>query len=754
METSKSVADSDRKLSIEFPSTSIFPLRPATLVVLGMLGCFCAIATAWFLEKSSVSEFFARLDFWQTNPPFWIAVPEVSHQYLLFLPAVILFGIVYTIIKLSPQPKVWSRTIVIAILLALTIRYLLWRVLSSLNLSNPLDGIFSLLLLFMEALVIAGGSIQLYLMLGMKDRSREADRYSQAVIEGKYTPSVDILIPTYNEPEFVLRRTIIGCQAIDYADKKVYLLDDTRRPEIKRLARELGCYYFARADNRYAKAGNLNHALTKTQGKLIAVFDADFIPTKNFLSRVVGFFQNEKIALVQTPQTFYNDDPIARNLGIAHIIPSEEDIFYRHVQPIKDGAGSVVCSGTSFMMRRSALQEVGGFVTDSISEDYYTGIRLSAKGYQSVYLNETLSAGLAAESMYAHILQRLRWARGTLQGLFIDSNPFVIPGLRLRQRLAHLEGFITWFSILPRLFFIIIPMAYSFFGIEPLAITFEETIYIFFPYYLLQLTTFAWLNQRSRSIILSDVYAVVSCFPLFVTVVKVMFNPFGQGFKVTPKGLFRAKNQYNWRSALPLIIFFIGTVVSLWITLGITNSLTGNYFNLVVVWEIYNIIIISIALLGLLDITKPDIYEWFAMQQRVQITSGDYPPGSGKADRTIWGTITQLSEIGAEIQLQQPIDLDGRITLEIPEEKLTLFGKLTHINLKNSSIRVKFESLTSQQSRRLIELLFCRPGQWKHRNTPGEWRSLWLLFTILFRPILFLFASFNKDKRKKEKLYN
>jgi cellulose synthase (UDP-forming) len=735
METSKSVVDSDRKLSVVFPSPSIFPLRTTTLIVLGILGCFSAIATAWFLEKRTVTEFFAKLDFWQQNPPFWIAVPEVSNPYFLYLPAIILFGIVYTIIKLSPQPKVWSRSIVIWILLALTVRYLLWRVLSSLNLSNPLDGIFSLLLLFMEAIVIAGGSIQLYLMLGVKDRSREADRYSQAVIEGKYTPTVDILIPTFNEPEFVLRRTIIGCQAIDYPYKKVYLLDDTRRPEIKRLARELGCFYIARAENRHAKAGNLNHALTKTQGELIAVFDADFIPKKNFLWRVVGFFQKEKIALVQTPQTFYNEDPIARNLGIAKIIPSEEDIFYRHVQPIKDAAGSVVCSGTSFMMRRSSLLEVGGFVTDSISEDYYTGIRLSAKGYEAVYLNETLSAGLAAESMSAHILQRQRWARGTLQGLFIDSNPFIIPGLRLRQRLAHLEGFITWFSILPRLFFIIIPIAYSFFGIEPLAITLPETIYIFLPYYLLQLTTFAWLNKRSRSIILSDVYAVVSCFPLFVAVVKVMFNPFGQGFKVTPKGLFRAKNQYHWRSAFPLIIFLIGTVISLWITLRINNSMTGNYFNLVVVWDIYNIIIISVALLGLLDIPKLDIYEWLPMQQRVKIINGD---------RVILGTITQLSEVGAEIQLKQPINLEGAITLKIPKEQLMLSGKLTYINIKNSKIRVKFESLTSEQSRRLVEFLFCRPGQWKHRNTPGELRSLWLLFVVLFRPITFLFWSVNK----------
>jgi cellulose synthase (UDP-forming) len=118
-----------------------------------------------------------------------------------------------------------------------------------------------------------------------------------------------------------------------------------------------------RPDNRYAKAGNLNHAIAKTSGELIVVFDADFIPTKNFLIRTVGFFQHEKVALVQTPQTFYNIDPIARNLGLENVLTPEEEVFYRQIQPIRDGAGSVVCSGTSFVVRRSALEAIGGFVT-------------------------------------------------------------------------------------------------------------------------------------------------------------------------------------------------------------------------------------------------------------------------------------------------------------------------------------------------------------------------------------------------------
>ena len=658
-------------------------------------------------------------------------MPELDNQYYLLVPTAVLFLIAQVVMKISPQPQNWSRALVVGILLTLTLRYVVWRSLSTLNLADPLNGTFSLGLFFMEMLAIASGTIQLFLMLGVKDRLREAQEYTEAVKQGNFTPSVDILIPTYNEPAFILRRTIIGCQALDYADKKVYLLDDTRRPEIKQLAQELGCHYITRPDNRYAKAGNLNHAIKKTSGELIVVFDADFIPTKNFLTRTVGFFQNKKIALVQTPQSFYNTDPIAKNLGLEDVLTPEEEIFYRQIQPLKDGAGSVVCSGTSFIVRRSALQEVGCFVTESLSEDYFTGIRLSASGYELVYLDEKLSAGLAAESISAHIDQRLRWARGTLQAFFIDSNPLTIPGLQLRQRLSNLEGLLSWFTSIPRLFFLLIPLAYSFLGVVPILVSLQEIVYLFLPYYLVQLTVFSWLNLRSRSAILSDIYSLVQCVPLAVTVVRVILSPFHRGFKVTPKGISRNRFYFNWILALPLIILLIATVVSFWMNLGIVNTPQESDINLGLIWSTYNLLTISIALLTLLDVPKPDLYEWFPLRRTVKLIS---------ADQTCWGVSARLSEVGADIELRQNVPLNESVTLELIEEGLKLQGKITHTQFtgKFLKVRVKFEKVSLPQHRRLIEMLFCRPGQWKRRQTPGELRSLWLLFRVLLRPLVLL----------------
>jgi cellulose synthase (UDP-forming) len=739
MQTLKPVSKFSRILSLLFPWASLFQLQTATLVMLGIFGFFGAIATSWFLGESTISTFFAQMHFWQENPPIWIQVPQVSHPYYLLVPTAVLFLLAQGVMKLSPQPRTWARTVVVSILLALTVRYVLWRSLTTLNLADPLEGIFSLGLFFIEILIILFTSIQLYLNLKVKHRHEEADRMSVAVIEGKYTPSVDILIPTYNEPEFILRRTILGCQALDYANKRIYLLDDKRRDGMRSLARELGCEYITRPDNRHAKAGNLNHALPRTSGELIVVFDSDFIPTTNFLTRTVGFFQNPDIALVQTHKSFYNRDPVARNLGLENILTEEEEMTYRYQQLLRDAIETVICCGTSFVVRRSALEEVGGFVTDSLCEDYFTGINLSSKGYRVIYLGESLSAGLSAENIADFMAQRMRWTRGTLQGFFIKTNPLTIPGLRLVQRLGHFDSFFFYFTPAFRVVFLLMPIVYSLLGVVPYRLNIEELLYFFIPFYVLQLSTFAWLNSRSRSALLSDIYTVAQCFPLALTAIQTMFSPFSKGFKVTPKGTSSDRFTYNWTLALPLIVVFLLTIVSfghyLFSTLGNTNgvatSINGKMIGAIIVtgmWSVYNLVIIGIALLIMLDVPKPDIYDWLPLQRGVKLTS---------ANGTVWGTTTELSEGGAEIELRRWVHLDRAVTLEILEEGLTLSGKITYSDLsgKFPKIRVMFEQLSLPQHQRLVEMLFCRPGQWTQRETPGELRSLWILLTVLFRPL-------------------
>jgi cellulose synthase (UDP-forming) len=431
---------------------------------------------------------------------------------------------------------------------------------------------------------------------------------------------------------------------------------------------------------------------------------------------------------------------------LENVLTSEEEVFYRQIEPIRDGVGSVICAGTSFVVRRRGLEEIGSFVTDALTEDYFTGVRLSAQGYRLIYLDEKLSAGLEPENIAAHATQRLRWTQGTLQAFFIEANPLTIPGLTPIQRLAHLEGLLHWFTSISRVGFLIMPLAYSFLGVIPLQATATELLYFFLPYYLVQLTVFAWLNNRSRSALLSDIYSLVLCFPLALTVIKVMLNPFSKGFKVTPKGIASDRFYFNWNLAWPLILLFIVTAVSLWRNLGmcmikgawqatvppeIAQQVKG--IGLGWLWSAYNLLMIGIALLILLDVPKPDVYEWFDLRRVVRLNV---------ADKTFWGITTMISEVGAEVALTQaglpPVTAGETLPvhLEIVEEQLQLPGQITRTGFSDEfpTVRVAFEAVSLSQHRRLVEMLFCRPGQWKRNNTPGELSSLLLILRILLKP--------------------
>ncbi|WP_228039928.1 glycosyltransferase family 2 protein [Nodosilinea sp. LEGE 07088] len=729
--------------------------------MVAMVGLAAAIVIAWFAGEVRITYIFNQLQAWQNQPPLWLGAPVVTVQYLL-APTVVLLLVAYTVIRLSPRPRPWSRCIVIGILLTLMVRYLLWRCLSTLNLATPLEGTLSLLLLGVELFGLSLGIIQLLLLLLVRDRRPQADRLEQEVIQGHYQPWVDVFIPTYDEPTFILRRTIIGCQAMDYPRKTVYLLDDTHRVEVRDLAADLGCEYVIRPNNDHAKAGNLNHAIeyTRVQGRppgdLIASFDADFVPTRNFLCRTVGFFQDSKVGLVQTPQSFYNADPVARNLGLEGVLTPDEEVFYRQIQPMRDGSGSVVCAGTSLIVRRSALEDNGGFVTESLSEDYFTAVQLAAKGNEVIYLDEQLSAGLAAEDISAHVTQRVRWARGTLQAFFIDSNPLTISGLTPIQRLGHLEGLMNQFGSVPRLVLLFMPLAYSFLNVVPIQANTQEVLYFLLPYYLVQLTVFAWLNDHSRSALLSDIYSLVMVFPLVATVVQSMIRPFAKGFQVTPKGTSSQRFQFNWGLGWPLVVMFGLMAVSLWRNLGLCLAMIGgsDYYStypkglaLGWVWSAYNLALLAVALLVLLDVPRPDPDVWVDLRRVVRLSPR--PPEESALQDSMpplgkpwWGTTTQMSEGGVEVDLTQrvtptgPLVVGMPVDIDIAEEAIALTGTIIALEDETdySRVRVRFSAIDPVSYRSLVTLLFCRPGQWKRWDSPGELQSIGLLLRVLFWP--------------------
>lgn len=713
-----------------------FPFRWLGSFLLGIAISFGTIALTRSCQENAFP-WFSAITEWHQEFANYLRASSQGEGWILCL---IVLLIAQALIRLSPQPRAWSRLLIVAMLLALVLRYILWRSLATLNFSSPVNGITSLVLFGLEMVMLTGYSVQLFLMMRERDRRREADRYAVAVNEGLFQPSVDVLIPTYNEPVAILRRTVIGCQAMNYANKQVYLLDDGDRPEVRQLARELGCHYISRPSNRHAKAGNLNYAIARTHGDLIVVFDADFIPTKNFLSRTVGFFQNRTIGMVQTHQCFYNPDPLACNLGIEKEVPHENEIFARHYQLIRDGANSALCYGSSFVVRRDVLAEAGGFVTRSVSEDLYTGIRIAALGYQIVYLDENLSAGLVPEDMPSQILQRQRWSRGSIQAFFMKENPLTIPGLTWRQRIAYMEGIFQWFNSPIRIVFMILPISVIFFGIVPFTSTLREWIYYFLPLYVAQVATLSWLNHRASAAFAQEIYAVATCFPIAATVLQTLFRPFARGFQVTPKGASPTDVVFQWKLAAPLMGLSILTILSfLWQSYHLLHPNetffkpeTLEFFKLGLVWSGYNLVVLGLVIRSLFDIPKLSIY--YPLQRC-------YPIKLHVGDRLIEGRTNWMSEVKTEISLSVEEELTSllpgdSVVLHIPQEALILNSRIVTIEPRSNSVTMQlaFEPLSPEQYRTLVELLFCTPGQWQRQLAPGELQMLGLLLRSLLRP--------------------
>lgn len=262
--------------------------------------------------------------------------------------------------------------------------------------------------------------------------------------EMELMPSVDVFVPTYNEPEEVLRATLTGCAAIDYPNYRVWVLDDGRRDWVRRLADRYGAGYLNRPSNEHAKAGNINAALRRTDAELILSLDADHVPQPQILRALVGYFADPRMAMVQTPHEFYNRDSIQHASRDHH----EQSFFFHVVQPGRDVHGAAFWCGSGALIRRTALEGAGGLSTATITEDFHTSLVLHGAGWKSRFHDEPLVYGIAPHNLEQYILQRYRWSAGNLAALRTPHSPLRRNGLGLRQRLCYLSGTVDQFAAL------------------------------------------------------------------------------------------------------------------------------------------------------------------------------------------------------------------------------------------------------------------------------------------------------------------
>ncbi len=516
------------------------------------------------------------------------------------------------IIRTFGAGGVW-RQIFLAMGTAVVIRYFFWRTVNTLPpLNDPWNFIPGVLLYLAELYSTVMLAISLFVV------SDPIDRAPPLPLAPEDLPSVDIYIPTYNEDPELLAMTVVAAADMDYPKDKftVWLLDDggsdqkcnqdnpkkarearERRIELTALANELGAKYLTRAKNEHAKAGNMNNCFKQSSAELICVFDADHVPVREFLNRTVGYFREDpKLFLCQTPHFFTNPDPLERNLETFQSMPSENEMFYGIIQKGLDKWNGAFFCGSAAVIRRSALELVGGFSGITITEDCETALDLHARGWNSMYVDRPMISGLQPETFASFIGQRSRWARGMFQ-IFLLKNPILKRGLSLAQKICYLSNMTYWFFPIFRLPFLISPLLFIYFNMQIYIANMQEFIAYTALYMVANMMMQNYLYGRVRWALVSEVYEYVQTIYLARGLFSVILNPYKPTFNVTDKGNSLDKDHLSELST-PFFVLFAVYLISMivcvwrWFTEREANELLA----VVGLWNMFNLLMSAAAL--------------------------------------------------------------------------------------------------------------------------------------------------------------
>lgn len=514
------------------------------------------------------------------------------------------------------RPRDYGRVLLLMIALFISFRYLFWRATDTLSFVGVISFGASITLFAAE---IYGFAIHILgVFVSIKPLRRPP---KTAPLDPALLPSVDILVPSYNEDNDLLEVTLLAALSVRYPRSKlnVYLLDDggtdqkcadpdpakaaeakTRRADLKALCAKVGATYLTRPRNEHAKAGNVNEALKSVNGDLVLILDADHVPTVDILERTTPWFiENPNLFLVQSPHFFINPDPIERNLGLFSRMPSENEMFYRVIQPGLDLWNASFFCGSAAVLRRRCLDEIGGLTGETITEDAETALALHSRGYDSVYVDRPMVAGLSPETMAGFIAQRSRWTQGMVQ-IFLLKNPLLHRGLSLPQRLGYLSASLFWFFPFARLVFLLSPLAYLLFGLAIYDANLSEVMAYTVPHLIAMIAASNFLYGRVRWQFVSELYEVAQSFFCFGAILKVIRRPRSPQFVVTPKGEHLESDFISGLAApfyIVLVVLFIGAGAGVYryFALPFDRDLTI----VVLAWNAVNIALM-IAALGIL----------------------------------------------------------------------------------------------------------------------------------------------------------
>ncbi len=603
-----------------------------------------------------------------------------------------------------------------------TFRYGYWRISTTLDFfldpgtkSTPLDIFFICLLVAAEAYAFV------ILFLGYMQTLWPLRRTPVPLPDDPEDwPAVDLLIPTYNEPLSVVRYTALAAMNIDWPSDKlsVYILDDGKREEFRQFAEEAGIGYMTRDDNLHAKAGNINRALKRLSAPFVTIFDCDHVPTRSFLQVTIGWFlRDRKLGMLQTPHHFYSPDPFERNLQQFRIIPNEGELFYGIVQDGNDFWNATFFCGSCAILRRTALDEIGGIAVETVTEDAHTSLRMQMNGWNTAYINIPQAAGLATESLGGHVKQRIRWARGMIQILRTD-NPLFAKGLKLSQRICYFNAMSHFLYALPRLVFLSAPLIYLILGHVNVPGYWAAILAYAFPHLILSSITNSRIQGQHRHSFWNEIYETILSPYILLPTMLALVNPKLGSFGVTAKGGVVAKRYFDSRIASPFLLMMGFNIIGLlmvvprfwYIPLApFSWWYDGSHPGTIVmnaIWTVFNMVILGVCVAVAWESQqrRTTVRVTMAVPADLMLSDGTVAPGV-TADMSSGGVAIKIDETigvraGESIQLIFPV-LDGEAAIPA-----MVVGK------RDGMVRARFDPLTLQEEEALTMVLYSRADTW------------------------------------------
>ena len=571
-----------------------------------------------------------------------------------------------------------------------TLIYLCWRIKYSIPVeAGPIAITGNVLLLIVEVLGFIESLILFRNLLGLK-------KHPLPEIPQDAWPDVDIFIATYNEPTELLRKTINGCKHLKYPDLSkvhIWVCDDNRRPQMRKLAEEMGVGYFDRPDNKGAKAGNLNHALALTSAPYIVTLDADMVVKSDFLLKTIPYFVDVELreqsrpeaerlhlGLLQTPQCFYDPDVFQHALYSEKRTPNEQDFFYRTIEPAKTTTNSVIYGGSNTILARRALEDIGGFYTESITEDFATGLLIESAGYVSLALPEPMASGQTPHTFREHIQQRTRWARGVI----VTAKKLKIwrrKNLTLAQKVSYWSSVIYWYSPIKNFIYVLSPLMFATFAIPVFKCNWLELMAFWLPMFFLQDLNLRVNSKNAISTKWSGIYETSVMPHLFIPILKESVGISLSKFKVTDKSKRGGKRKRDIRSMIPFLILAALSVAGFVRIIVIFEAMQTVSYLILLFWIVRNLYFLIMAMF-LIDGRDSDGEVVKVLDAEMVSITAD--------GKTYDGVTTLLTEHNLTVFLDENegLTLGQTVNVNINSEKahVTVSGVITGIQESKSGI--------------------------------------------------------------------